>query len=177
MAADAGLSSRYPGTASTTGGQHPSGNNLAANRSTRPCICTAAARVGSAKYIPSTSPAAYIRANRHNAASVLPDPVSDSIMATGASNGVSQAACWIALGLAMDTLSDSPNANRLLKSGTPPPPPNAARCAPTSSPTLPMAYSACSRARPIYPSSGSPTKGNHSSLEPIQSARLHSPKK
>ena len=45
---------------------------------TRRCSCAAAARVGTAKYRLDTFPAARSCAKRHNAASVLPDPVSAS---------------------------------------------------------------------------------------------------
>ena len=96
----ASSSASYPGTASTTGGVYPAGKKISTKLFTRRCNCAAAERVGRAKYRPSTSPSRYMWAKRHRAASVLPDPVSDSMIASCSLRGVSStAACWIALEL------------------------------------------------------------------------------
>ena len=71
----------YPGTASTTFGRSPaSGNRFSKHYLTRRSSDTAATRVGSRKASASTSPASNKLLNRHSAASVFPDPVSDSAM-------------------------------------------------------------------------------------------------
>ena len=103
----------YPGTASTTFGRSAaSGNRFSKHCLTRRSSDTAATRVGSRKASASTSPASNKLLNRHSAASVFPDPVSDSAMTTGP-RARSSIACWsgvAANGTPYGARNTSPNA-------------------------------------------------------------------